>query len=133
WAVTVEEALKQSGIDASGMILKDICGLSPLNAVPAQVFTDLLVHIGRQKQTAWVNSLPEAGVDGGLLGYCYASPELKNRLKAKTGSMSGVRCLAGFITRKNGEQLAFTILVNHYTCTPAELQKAVGQFLSTLL
>ena len=133
WAVTVEEKLRRNGINASGMILKDICGLSPLNAVPAQVFTDLLVHIGRQKQAAWINSLPEAGVDGGLLGYCHASPELKNRLRAKTGSMSGVRCLSGFITRKNGEQLAFTILVNHYTCTTAELQKAVEQFLSTLL
>ncbi|MDE6451750.1 MAG: D-alanyl-D-alanine carboxypeptidase/D-alanyl-D-alanine-endopeptidase, partial [Odoribacter sp.] len=133
WTGKIGEALKQIGIDVSGMVLKDACGLSPLNAVPAQVFTDLLVDVGRHRETALVNSLPEAGVDGGLAGYCRFSPELKGKLKAKTGSMSGVRCLSGMITRNNGEQLAFTILINHYTCTVAELQKAVGEFLSGLL
>ncbi len=133
WSVRVEETLKQAGVDASGMVLKDACGLSPMNAIPARVFTDLLVNVGQQRQTALLNSLPQAGADGGLAGYCHASPELKNRLKAKTGSMAGVRCLAGFVTRKSGEQLAFTILINHYTCTTAELQIAVGKFLNSSL
>ncbi len=133
WSVRVEETLKQAGVDASGMVLKDACGLSPMNAIPARVFTDLLVNVGQQRQTALLNSLPQAGADGGLAGYCHASPELKNRLKAKTGSMAGVRCLAGFVTRKSGEQLAFTILINHYTCTTAELQRAVGKFLNSFL
>lgn len=133
WVVKIRETLAQIGVDASGMILKDACGLSPMNAVPAKVFTDLLVQVGQQRPAAFLTSLPLAGTDGGLAGYCHASPELKNRLCAKTGSMAGVRCLAGFLTRKNGEQLAFTVLINHYTCTPAELQKAVGKFLNAFL
>lgn len=133
WAVKIRETLAQIGVDASGMILKDACGLSPMNAVPAKVFTDLLVQVGQQRSAAFLTSLPLAGTDGGLAGYCHASPDLKNRLCAKTGSMAGVRCLAGFLTRKNGEQLAFTVLINHYTCTPAELQKAVGKFLNAFL
>lgn len=133
WAEKIKVALGQIGIDASGMILKDACGLSPMNAVPARLFTDLLVYTGQQKQDTFVRSLPVAGIDGGLAGYSYASPGLKNKLKAKTGSMSGVRCLAGYITRNNGEELAFTILVNHYTCTVAQLQEAMGKFLSSFL
>lgn len=132
WTDKVKALLKGAGIDASGVILKDACGLSPMDAVPARVFTDLLVYIAGQDQTAFVRSLPVAGEDGGLAGYCYAFPTLKNNLKAKTGSMTGVRCLSGYLTARDGKRLAFTVLINHYTCTTGQLQKAVGQFLSSL-
>lgn len=133
WPGKASALLTNAKVDASGLILNDACGLSPMNAVPSQVFTDLLVNIGRGGNTVFLRSLPIAGVDGGLAGYCYAFPRLKNNMKAKTGSMSGVRCLTGYITRINGEQLAFTVLINHYTCPVAQLQKAVGRFLNSLL
>lgn len=133
WPERAKALLAQAGIDVSGVILKDACGLSPMDAVPAKVFTDLLVYIGCRENDAFMRSLPIGGVDGGLAGYCVSNPLLKNNLKAKTGSMSGVRCLAGYLTRKNGEQLAFTILINHYTCTTSQLQAAVGAFLQSLL
>jgi len=133
WPEKIRMALKRIEVDVAGITVKDACGLSPLNALPARVFTDLLVYAGQQEQNGLIASLPVAGVDRGLAGYCRTFPELKNRLKAKTGSMSGVRCLAGYITRKNGEQLAFTILINHYTCETVQLQNAVGKFLNSLL
>ena len=132
WSKEVVVLLKNIGIDASGVLLKDACGLSPMGAAPARVFTDLLTYIGKQDNQAFVNSLPLAGADGGLLGYCHASPRLKNNLKAKTGSMAGVRCLAGFLSNQAGEQLAVTILVNHYSCTTSQLQRAIGRFLQSL-
>lgn len=133
WPEKAGELLRKAGIQTEGVFLNDACGLSPMDAIPAQVFTDLLVYIGQQRNDAFVRSLPVAGVDGGLAGYCHAFPALKNNLVAKTGSMSGVRCLAGYLTRPDGECLAFTILINHYTCTVSQLQRAVGKFLSSLL
>lgn len=133
WTESVAPALERSGIDASGILLKDACGLSPMNAVPARVFTDLLVYAAQHEASVWLESLPMAGIDGGLAGYCRFFPGLKNRLSAKTGSMAGIRNLSGYLLRNNGEKLAFTILINHYTCTPTELQKAVGEFLNTFL
>ena len=44
WPEKVGMLLKEAGIPAEGMILKDACGLSPMDAVPASVFTDLLVY-----------------------------------------------------------------------------------------
>lgn len=132
WPDKVKVLFAGAGIEASGIMLKDACGLSPSDAVPAVVFTDLLVFAGRKNRTAFVRSLPVAGVDGGLTGYCHSFPQLKNKLKAKTGSMSGVRCLSGYITNRMGDPLAFTILINHYSCTTPQLQHAVGQFLSDL-
>lgn len=133
WPGKVKLLLAGLEIDGSGIILNDACGLSPLDAVPSQVFTDLLVSIGRQENSAFMLSLPVAGVDGGLAAYCRSSLLLKGKLKAKTGSMSGVRGLAGYLIRNNGEQLAFTILINHYTCPVAQLQQAVGEFLTELM
>lgn len=128
----VRRLLGSVGLDASGIILKDACGLSPLDAVPAGVFTDLLIWACRNQGDDFVRSLPEAGVDGGLNGYYGGNPALKNKLRAKTGTISGVRCLSGYLVTRSGEQLAFTIMINHYTCTVSQLQKAVQSFLLAL-
>ncbi len=133
WQRGVSALLDKAGINTQGITLYDACGLSPLDALPARVLTDLLVYIGQREHTAFLASLPRAGVDGGLAGYSHVYPQLNNNLQAKTGSMSGVRCLSGYLTNNKGERLALTILVNHYTCTVAQLQRAVGKFLSCLM
>lgn len=133
WPQKVSGLLKKAGIPADGITLKDACGLSPMDAVPARVFTDLLIYAYTEIGDPFLKSLPVAGVDGGLSGYCLNQPLLKNNLKAKTGSMAGVRCLSGYLTTRSGEQLAFTILINHYTCTASQLQQTVRKFLSALL
>ena len=126
-----KERLAAISIDTSGLILKDACGLSMQNAAPAEVFTDLLIwgrkHLGKP---FWA-SLPEGGVDGGLAIYA-DHPVLQNNLRAKTGSFTGVRALSGYLTTRHKQELAFTILINHYTCTPKELQEAVRNFLVEL-
>lgn len=43
YARTVKVELSHIGIDSCGITLKDASGLSPANAVPAEVFTDLLI------------------------------------------------------------------------------------------
>lgn len=133
WERRVGEYLRQAGIPAEGIILKDACGLSPQNAVPARVFTDLLLAVGGANRGVFVESLPVGGKDSGLNAYVTAAPLLKDKLRAKTGSMSGVRSLSGYLTTLRGEELAFTILVNHYVCPVEELQRAIGRFLAGLL
>ena len=130
-----EQAIKRSlesiGVSSSGVILKDACGLSPLNAAPARVFTDLLVCAAGQESSAFLNSLLEGDKDGSLLVYS-DHPRLGKRLRAKTGSFTGVRSLSGYLTTASGERLAFTILINHYSCSPAKVQEAIRYFLAEL-
>ena len=63
WQEKVVALFSGVGIDAAGCMLHDACGLSPMNAIPAQVLTDLLVYIGRNKHTAFLSSLSVAGID----------------------------------------------------------------------
>lgn len=125
--------LREIGVDTSGILLRDACGLSVVNAVPAAVFSDVLLWAYNELGWDFVASLPLAGTDAGLNAYLAADPALKNKLRAKTGSFTGVRCLSGYLTGNSGEVLAFTILVNHFTCPPAQLQKKIGGFLAALL
>lgn len=125
--------LHEIGVDTSGIVLRDACGLSVVNTVPAAVFSDLLLWAYKELGWDFVASLPLAGTDAGLNAYLAADPVLKNKLRAKTGSFTGVRCLSGYLTKKNGEVLVFTVLVNHFICSPVLLQKRIGSFLATLV
>jgi D-alanyl-D-alanine carboxypeptidase/D-alanyl-D-alanine-endopeptidase (penicillin-binding protein 4) len=52
-------------------------------------------------------------VDGTLQWRMRNTPA-QNNLRAKTGSMSFVHCLAGYVTTGDGERLAFAIMLNNY-------------------
>lgn len=125
--------LEEIGVGASGMVLKDACGLSAANAVPAGLFTNLLIWAYKTLGRDFVVSLPLAGADAGLNPYVAANSLLKNKLRAKTGSFAGTRCLSGYLTTGKGEILAFTILVNHFDCPPSRLQERIGEFLCAFL
>jgi D-alanyl-D-alanine carboxypeptidase/D-alanyl-D-alanine-endopeptidase (penicillin-binding protein 4) len=42
----------------------------------------------------------------------FADPVLRGRVLGKTGTLKGVSTLAGYITRADGTELAFALLVN---------------------
>jgi D-alanyl-D-alanine carboxypeptidase/D-alanyl-D-alanine-endopeptidase (penicillin-binding protein 4) len=74
----------------------------------------LLAFLAGQPYAATLKeSLPIAGVDGTLQWRMRNTPA-ENNVHAKTGSMSFVHCLAGYVTAADGERLAFAIMLNNY-------------------
>jgi D-alanyl-D-alanine carboxypeptidase/D-alanyl-D-alanine-endopeptidase (penicillin-binding protein 4) len=57
--------------------------------------------------------LPLAGVDGSLIGRMRGTPAAGN-VQAKTGSMTYVHALAGYVTSASSQHLVFAILLNNY-------------------
>ena len=72
----------------------------------------------------FLTALPIAGVDGSLTGRMKGTAAEGN-LRAKTGTMSNIRSLAGYVTARDGEHLAFVILMNNFEGTSAAANQAI--------
>lgn len=56
----------------------------------------------------------------------------KNSVIAKTGSMSGVICLSGFVVNAKGKEFIFSILVNNHRSSAAGIRRLMGEMLGKL-
>jgi D-alanyl-D-alanine carboxypeptidase/D-alanyl-D-alanine-endopeptidase (penicillin-binding protein 4) len=60
-----------------------------------------------------MTALPVAGRDGTLAGRM-AGTAAEGNVRAKTGTMSNIRTLAGYARTRDGEDLAFVILTDNF-------------------
>ncbi|WLR55868.1 D-alanyl-D-alanine carboxypeptidase/D-alanyl-D-alanine-endopeptidase [Mesobacillus subterraneus] len=106
------------GIDTNRLVLRDGSGISHANLVPANEITKLLFLAQSEKWfPAFKRSLPVAGekdrMIGGTLRNRLKEEDLKHRLSAKTGTLTGVSTLAGYVKTSSGENLIFSVLLNN--------------------
>lgn len=102
---------KKVGLQKSGLRLLDGSGLSPDNlATPSQLM-QVLEYAYRHNSTSvdFVTSLPISGVDGTLK---HRLANIARKVRAKTGTISGVASLAGYVMTVDKEPLAFVIMIN---------------------
>jgi len=69
----------------------------------------------------------------GTLGNRLKGSVAEGRIRAKTGSMTHVRSLSGFVTTKNNEILAFSILSNNYDAAVQAVDTVVDRIILRLL
>jgi len=58
--------------------------------------------------------------------------EREEFIYAKTGSMSGVYCLSGYVLTKKGKWMNFSIMVNNHNSTSSTIRKKIEYFLQSL-
>ncbi len=106
--------LAKVGIAAHEVVFEEGSGLSRKNLATPGAVVQLLLHMHRHPaHAAWLDALPVGGVDG-TLQRRFTAPELKGRVRAKTGSLRHVAGLSGYVDTLGGETVAFSILVNGY-------------------
>jgi D-alanyl-D-alanine carboxypeptidase/D-alanyl-D-alanine-endopeptidase (penicillin-binding protein 4) len=116
-AEVATEFFQSIGMDVTALRIVDGSGLSRLNYVSPRNLVTLLTHMhGHKNAKVFMDSLPVAGVDGTLRNRMKGSPAEKN-VRAKTGYVSRVSSLSGYITTRSGEPLVFSILMNHHLCS----------------
>jgi D-alanyl-D-alanine carboxypeptidase/D-alanyl-D-alanine-endopeptidase (penicillin-binding protein 4) len=113
----VRQFLINAGVDDGDFFFYDGSGMSSNDRIAPRAYTQLLAYASHQPWgAAWRNTLPIAGEDGTLAHRFRSStpPDspLRGHLWAKTGTLSEVNALSGYLTTASGKTLAFSILVN---------------------
>ncbi len=121
----VKKQLVDFGIDSSGYLMVDGSGVSFYNLMTAENYIKLLQGMYTQKNMfdLFFTSLPDAGIDGTLHNRMKNSSAEKN-LHAKTGTISGVSSLAGYVRTADNELLAFSIMMQNFIGSSAPFRKA---------
>lgn len=133
-AAHAKATLRELGVDTTGMRIADGSGLTRLDLVRPRQLADLLTAIwGGELRETYLPTLPIAGVDGTLRGRFRDGPAA-GRVRAKTGTISSVIALSGYVMRKgDAAPLCFSILVNNFTCRSADTKAAVDRFVEALV
>ncbi|GAB3718182.1 D-alanyl-D-alanine carboxypeptidase/D-alanyl-D-alanine endopeptidase [Nocardiopsis oceani] len=126
-----EEALQRVGVDTSDLTLNDGSGLSRGNWVTADTVVDLLTHAQYAPwYDDWHHSLPVAGDSdpfvGGTLASRMEGTAAEGVAQAKTGTMTGVSALSGYVQGPDGGELFFSVVNNdHEGAAPTDVQDAI--------
>jgi serine-type D-Ala-D-Ala carboxypeptidase/endopeptidase (penicillin-binding protein 4) len=102
------------GIPAGAWQIIDGSGLSRRDAIASEALVAILQRMyDPSGGSPWMTALPVAGRDGTLAGRMAGTPAEGN-VRAKTGTMSNIRTLAGYVRTRDGENLAFAILADNF-------------------
>jgi D-alanyl-D-alanine carboxypeptidase/D-alanyl-D-alanine-endopeptidase (penicillin-binding protein 4) len=129
----IDETLVQWGLAPGQYVVADGSGLSRLNLLSAAAIVNILRAAARDAASfsAFQATFPVAGRDGTLSGRMKAT-RAEGNAEAKTGTLSHVRALSGFVRTADGQRLAFSFLVNNFTVPPAAVDAIVDQAVERL-
>jgi len=98
-------------VDTTGLRILDGSGLSPFNLTSSAQMMQVLDFAFHHGPTSYdfIAALPIAGVDGTLK---HRMGNIARKVRAKTGTISGVVSLAGYALGSSKEPLAFVIIIN---------------------
>ena len=108
----------------------DGSGLSRYNLFTPNAFIEIFDSMRAEFGMERVKGIFPTGDSGTLKGY-YVSDN--GKIYAKTGSMSGVLALSGFLYGKNNRLLVFSVMVNNYNGTGTNGRRAIERFIKALL
>ena len=122
----VLSVLKAWGAPVDGFVMADGSGLSRYNYATADLIVAILrrMYDDPRHRDAWVEALAVGG-QAGTLQKRFVGTQGEGRVRAKTGAISNVRALSGYVPAANGEQLVFSIIVNNVKATSDEIYKVV--------
>ncbi|WP_189227631.1 D-alanyl-D-alanine carboxypeptidase/D-alanyl-D-alanine endopeptidase [Saccharothrix coeruleofusca] len=128
----LESLLPNLGADPLTMNMFDGSGVSRMDVLSPDLFVGLL-RAARAKPwfQSWYDALPIAGMSdrwvGGTLRNRMAGTAAAGNLRAKTGSMTGISALSGYVTNADGRKLVFSLMLNNFVSSvPRDIEDAVA-------
>lgn len=113
--------LNERGVDTKGISLNDGSGLSRHNLISTDFMCRFLLMMYKN-YPKFSTIMPMPGEKGTLSGFMYAYPKNRNKVRLKSGSMTGVLNYAGYIQNKDGNTWCVSIMTNNFTCKVSQMR-----------
>jgi D-alanyl-D-alanine carboxypeptidase/D-alanyl-D-alanine-endopeptidase (penicillin-binding protein 4) len=125
----VSKKLAEIGVSPAYYRQADGSGLSRKNLIAPIGLVQTLIGMSKTPEgQLYRGSLAVAGVNGSLKNRFKDS---KNLIQGKTGSLTGVAALAGYINPPQYPPLAFSIIVNNHDRQNSEIRAAMDEIIGT--
>lgn len=132
----VKAELAEADVDTSRIQLVDGSGLSRKNYVSPRALTRLLEHmwvdVGPNHSSAFYESLPTGGEEGTIEYRFRNGAPAQGNVHAKTGTLSHVSALSGYVNTEQGTPLSFVILCNHHLAEANQVRAAQDAIVNAL-
>ena len=125
----VKEYWEAKGLATEGMRLRDGSGLSSRTNVTSRQMAGILRLIANDNTIfpVFYESL-STGTEGTLKGMFKGTKAFTN-IRAKSGSMTGVRSYSGYAKTTEGKLLSFSIIANNFTCKSSLMRKKMEKLM----
>lgn len=129
----VQDTLTELGVDPAAYSLADGSGLSRQNLASPQAFVETLQAMAQSPDAAsYRASLSTAG-SSGTLRYRFQNTPVQGNFRGKTGTLSGVTVLSGYLALNTTSELAVSILVNHFEQPLSVVQGEIDAIVQLLM
>lgn len=132
--VAVRRLLNNMKVPLEGFTQVDGSGLSRQDYVSPRFFCNYFIKMKESTNfAAFFNSLPQPGGPG-TLNTVLKDVDFKKKslIHAKSGSLSSVKCYAGYTVTKRG-MYYFAFLTNNYSAPTSEMMKGIEEFMKALI
>jgi D-alanyl-D-alanine carboxypeptidase/D-alanyl-D-alanine-endopeptidase (penicillin-binding protein 4) len=110
---TIKQWLAQKGVAAPELVLENGSGLSRIERISAASVGRMLVDAFRSPvMPELIASMPVVAVDG-TMRKRLAGAEVAGQAHIKTGGLSGVRSIAGYVLDNAGRRVVVVLIINH--------------------
>ncbi len=114
-AEVLQRTLTTMSVPPGSILIYDGSGLSRMNLVTPTALLALLEYMYRHElRSYFLSSLPVAGIDG-TLRERLRNTQAQGKVMAKTGAMTHVLNLSGYMKGREGGMYAFSILMNNFS------------------
>ena len=110
----------------------DGSGLSRYNLISPRFLTALLRQLYQEQPAGRLLDLFPAGGVSGTIENWFRSPDGQPFVFAKTGSMSGVYCLSGYLRCKSGKWMIFSFMHNNFVGSGRPVKEEMRRILETI-
>ena len=123
--------VEEVGVRPSDLYARDGSGLSFYNLVTPRAIVSVLAEMhNSESASVFRGAMPAPGEEGSTLENRLEG--LEGHLRAKTGTISNVNSLSGYLVRESGEEVAFSILSNGSGMPASRVRSAIDEIVRAL-